>query len=150
MKKLLFCLMLMTFVCQSVPAIESARVKEFSSVIGDDKANAREKLVITTVEKFVKSFAKGDVASLKRQVTKLFYREQFPYDDKELEKMLLELPEETRMSMIGNIENNSTFNVMFNGDYKEATVYVVNNNSGNVLTFYLLKEGSRWLINDCE
>ena len=83
-------------------------------------------------------------------MTKLFYREQFPYSDDELEKMLLDLPYETRMGMVENIEKNSTFNVMFDSEYKKATVYVANDNTGSVLTFYLVKEGSRWLINDCE
>lgn len=145
--------MLLTLVCQAIPAMERTCVAESSLLAiytGDDKANAREKLAVHTVEKFVKSFAKGDVASLKRQVTKLFYKEQFPYSDDELEKMLLDLPYETRMSMVENIEKNSTFNVMFDSEYKKATVYVANDNTGSVLTFYLVKEGSRWLINDCE
>ena len=145
-------MMLATFVCQAVPAAERTCVAESSSItyISDDRANAREKLVIKTVETFVKSLANGDVASLKRQVTKLFYRERFPYSDDKLERMLLEVPDEVRMGMIGKIENNSTFNVMFDDDYTKATAYVVNENTGSVLTFYLLKEGSRWLINDCE
>ena len=103
------------------------------------------------IKKFVRAFANGDVATIKRLTTPEFYRNNFPgSSDAEVRQILLSAPLERRNKLINHIENYSDFTIIPNraGDY--ITVYVDNRISKKTCTFGLFNDGNSWRIDKYE